>query len=258
MNTQLKHVYPDMKQMTVSTHLLGDQQGLRQAWERDGYWFFRDVLDQAAIARARQRVLDHLDEIGVADRHDPMARCRVTAAENPKLAALQGYDRAALEGLAKTKVVETTIMSDPKINAFFERLWGCPPYWIPFTQYRASPPTQDRSKSRFDLIHYDAMHNKSLPFTICWIPLVEIDFSMGGIAVAEGLHDPPLPFKKEGLKIVPLSEDEHVLRIDDRSYCRDLVAVQILRPQLAEKLPVGTDVIITVKRDTVVNMRPQH
>ena len=204
MNASLENAGPAMRALHVSNELLGDQSALRAAWERDGYWFFRDVLDREAIGRARQMFVDYLDELGMTKRSDPQARYIGTSLN--ALNSLQGYSPTAMEGLAETKVVQRTIMVDPKINAFFERLFGCAPFWVPFTQYRAMPPVGDRNKSRFDLIHYDAMHNDGLPFIICWIPVGEIDADAGGIAVAEGLHRPALPFKKSGRHILPLED----------------------------------------------------
>src|SRR5581483_3085536 len=36
---------PPMRERSVSNHLLGNRAALDAAWDRDGYWFFRDVLD---------------------------------------------------------------------------------------------------------------------------------------------------------------------------------------------------------------------
>jgi hypothetical protein len=204
MNASLQDTGSAMQELHASNDLLGDRTALRAAWERDGYWFFRNVLDREAIGRARQMFMDYLDELGMTKRNDAQARYLGTSpnALNP----LQGYFPTAMERLAEAKVVQRTIMTDPKINAFFERLWGCAPFWVPFTQYRAMPPVEDRSKSRFDLIHYDGMHNDGLPFIICWIPVGEIDADVGGIAVAEGLHRPALPFKKSGRHVLPLED----------------------------------------------------
>jgi len=37
---------PPMGPVNVSSHLSGNKAALDEAWERDGYWSFRDVLDR--------------------------------------------------------------------------------------------------------------------------------------------------------------------------------------------------------------------
>ena len=56
MNAQLQTALPSLRELNVSNHLIGDRQALQAAWERDGYWFFRDVLDQDVIASSSQHV----------------------------------------------------------------------------------------------------------------------------------------------------------------------------------------------------------
>src|SRR5581483_6086573 len=58
---------PPMRELSVSNHLLGNRAALDAAWDRDGYWFFRDVLDKNAIARVRAIYLRVLDRLGVID-----------------------------------------------------------------------------------------------------------------------------------------------------------------------------------------------
>lgn len=45
---------PTMQELKTRNHLLDDKAALNAAWEQDGYWFFRDVLDKQAVARLRQ------------------------------------------------------------------------------------------------------------------------------------------------------------------------------------------------------------
>src|SRR6266852_2497508 len=62
-----------MQPLNVSNHLLDNQDALNAAWERDGYWFFRDVLDRESVGRLRGIYMDMLAEYGVAERDDPEA-----------------------------------------------------------------------------------------------------------------------------------------------------------------------------------------
>ena len=62
---------PAMRELSVSNHLLGDHRALAEAWERDGYWFFRDVLDPKVIGEIRQVYVDYLVEMGLVDPEAP-------------------------------------------------------------------------------------------------------------------------------------------------------------------------------------------
>ncbi len=200
MNAPERFVYPEMGELNVANDLLGDDAALKAAWDRDGYWFFRNVLDQTAIGRARQRFLDYLADRGMIVRGDAEARHTGVVPE--------GWSDM-VEDIARQKLAQQEIMADDKVNAFFARLFGCPPLWVPFTVYRCSVPNanRSRSRSRFDMIHEDGTYSNGLPFLICWIPLAEIDDEVGGLALAEGLHHGPCLHKMDGIRILPI-EDE--------------------------------------------------
>ena len=197
MNAPQRFVYPEMGELNVANDLLDDDAALQAAWDRDGYWFFRNVLDQTAIGRARQRFLDYLANRDMIARGDAQAHHIGTVPE--------GWSDM-VEDLARLKLAQQEIMADDKVNAFFSRLFGCPPLWVPFSVYRASVPSADRKRSRFDMIHEDGTYSNGLPFLICWIPLAEIDADIGGLAVAEGLHHGPCLHKMDGIKILPIED----------------------------------------------------
>lgn len=196
MNMQTQKIMPDMGELNVSNAALGDQEALARAWDRDGYWFFRDVLDKKVIARIRQVYVDYLVELGVANPDDPTAR-------------YNGGDLSKLPAnVNETKLnqqkIHRMLHEAPEINAFFKKLFGCDPFWVPFTVHRHTPPIQDRTRSRFDFIHADGIYNDGLPFLICWVPLDDIDEDVGGIAVVEGVHNAPTLHTKDGMKINPI------------------------------------------------------
>lgn len=196
MNAQVKIATPEMRELNASNPLLDDAAALQAAWDRDGYWFFRDVLDKNAIARMRSIITDYLGELGMIDPADPQAR--YTGAD------LSNFPHR-LDEIAKRKAYRT-LTEDPNVNAFFRRLFGVEPFWVPFTEYRATPPVQQLNRSRFDFIHEDGVYNDGMPFLICWIPLAEIDAEVGGLALAEGLHHGPVLHEKEGTQFLGIKE----------------------------------------------------
>ena len=207
MNAPLKDLVPTMRELTAANEWLGDHAALQAAWDRDGYLFFRDVLDHEALERMRGLLVDHLAGHGFVDRNDPQLRWSGKARE--------GFTFFPIEAMNERRAV-ATVMEDPKIRAFFQHLFGVPLYWVPFTEYRATPPAIDRHKSRFDFIHEDAIYSDRLDFIICWVPLSEIDGEVGGLSVAEGLHKLPCLHKKDGVKIIPIEPSQ----VPDQAWVR--------------------------------------
>ena len=191
---------PAMGELNVSNDLLGDHEALKAAWERDGYWFFRDVLDKEVIAQIRQVHVDYLARYGLTDPADPQAR--YNGADYSHFPANSNSTE-----LNRMKLHEA-LHNAPTINAFFARLFGCDPFWVPFTVHRNVPPIVDRSRSRFDMIHADGFYNEGLPFLICWVPLDVIDEDVGGLALLEGAHRQPSLHKRVGMDILPIQVED--------------------------------------------------
>ena len=172
---------PRLGELHVANALLDDRKALDAAWERDGYWFFRGVLDLDAVARLRAVYLDVLRKLGVIDKDSTDAI----------------YNGGSMEGfpMRMEPLVELRawkpFVQHPAIHAFFRRALGDEPFWIPTCEYRATPPNGDRTPNRFDYPHQDGFYNQGIPFRICWIPLARIDATIGGLAMTEGLHRGP-------------------------------------------------------------------
>lgn len=174
-------VLPAMQELHVSNDILDDREALEAAWERDGYWFFRDVLDREAVERLRGVFLEEISHLGMIAPGDSIARYNgKSLSEFP----------FRMEPLAARKIWKPFV-AEPAIHHFFTRVLAGEPFWIPTVEYRATPPAQDRSRPRFDYVHQDGFYNAGIPFLICWIPLAEIDADVGGLVLAEGLHKGP-------------------------------------------------------------------
>lgn len=199
MNAPLKDLVPTMREFKISNEYLGDQAALRAAWDRDGYLFFRDVLDHAPLERMRALLADYLDRHGFADRSDPQLRWNGKARE--------GFTFFPIREMNNRRAA-ATIMEDPAIRAFFQRLFGVPLYWLRTTEYRTTPPAIDRTKTRFDFIHHDSIYSDRLDFIIGWIPLGDIDADVGGLCVAEGLHKQPTLHRMDGRNAIPIDPSQ--------------------------------------------------
>lgn len=174
--------FPQTSELKTHNHLLGDKTALDAAWETDGYWFFRDVLDKDAVARLRQSWIDELEANGVID---PVGDAPTDKSVRYNGASLEHYPFRMEPIAAKRPWVQ--FVAEAPIHDFFTRLFQDEPFWVPVVEYRATPPQQDTSKSRIDAIHQDGPFSPGIPFRICWIPLAEIDADTGGLMLAEGM-----------------------------------------------------------------------
>lgn len=186
MATQLQaapsEAFPQTSELKTHNHLLGDRAALDAAWESDGYWFFRDVLDTDAVARLRKSWTDVLEDEGVID---PVGDAPTDKSVLYNGGSLESYP-VRMEPIQALRPW-TKFVAEKPIHDFFARLFQDEPFWVPVVEYRATPPQQDRSKSRIDAIHQDGPFSPGIPFRICWIPLAEIDADTGGLMLAEGL-----------------------------------------------------------------------
>jgi hypothetical protein len=186
-----------MHELNCSNHLIGNKRALDAAWEHDGYWFFRGVLDLAAVERLRGIYLEALENFGVITPGDATAR----------------YNGASLEAFPlrmdplSHRRVYRTLADDPSINAFFRTLLQDEPFWVPTVEYRAVPPATQADRPLMAHIHEDGVYNRGIKFRICWVPLSPIDEEVGGLALAEGLHRGPCLHEIDGEQVngIPLS-----------------------------------------------------
>lgn len=186
MATQLKDAapefFPETQELKTHNHLIGDKAALDAAWEQDGYWFFRDVLDKGAVAHLRQNWISELETQKVIDS---VGDAPTNKSVRYNGGSLETYP-FRMEPIA-AKRPWTEFVAEKAINDFFTKLFQDDPFWVPVVEYRATPPQQDRSKSRIDAIHQDGPYSPGIPFRICWIPLAEIDADTGGLMLAEGM-----------------------------------------------------------------------
>lgn len=200
MNAQLQAPLPTFKELNVSNRFIGDRQALDAAWQRDGYWFFRDVLDKEVIARVRRTYLNYLVDLGAVQLND--------SAQGYAVRDVSQLPSSVNTTLLNQRRVERMITEAPTINAFFKKIFDCDPFWVPFTVHRTVAPNADHALPRLEFIHHDGIYNEGLPFLICWIPLDVIDTEVGGLAVVEGVHRKPTLHRKDGMKIYPIRQED--------------------------------------------------
>jgi ectoine hydroxylase-related dioxygenase (phytanoyl-CoA dioxygenase family) len=167
-----------MPPLVPANAALGDHAALDAIWDREGYLFFQDVLDHEAIAEIRRAYLKVLQDMGVidADATEPVWNGKDLANFPVKIEPL--HDIKIWERFAE----------NPKINAFFRKLLGAEPFWLPIVEYRIFPPLSKRPDDPFFGRHQDGFYNGDLDCRTCWVPLSDVSADMGGIAMASGMH----------------------------------------------------------------------
>ncbi|MFT3964254.1 MAG: phytanoyl-CoA dioxygenase family protein [Sphingobium sp.] len=183
-----------IEQLPDSTPLLSDRERLLQRWQNDGALFFRNAVSQSAIANVRQEYLSRLKEMGVVDGQ-----------ENAPI--WNGQNR--LDGRLARPIsndVWRALVADPSLDQLVRIFLGEPPVWLPIVVHRTAPPlAAGTTMGAFDARHQDGIYNYGIDFITCWVPLMDIDDDVGGLAVVPGSHKaslyPPDVFKDPSQRV---------------------------------------------------------
>ncbi len=158
----------------TANQYLDDSETLNSVFDREGYLFFRDVLDASEVQAVKNDFAQELQKQGFVKPgySEPIWTGKdLVELDDGRLYALGYY----------SKLLDTEVTQE-----LFERLFGEPVYTfrsctlrytVPNDETHGSPPHQD---------HVYIRHTTD--FRTFWIPLMEIDRDMGGLAVAEGSH----------------------------------------------------------------------
>ena len=153
---------------------LEDSDSLNSVFDRQGYLFLRDVLDTSEVQAVRDDFVQELQRQGFVkpDCYEPIWTGKdLVEIDDDRLYALDYY----------AKLLDTSVTQE-----LFEQLFGEPVYTfrsctlrytVPKDEIHGSPPHQD---------HVYIRHTTD--FRTFWIPLMEIDRDMGGLALAAGSH----------------------------------------------------------------------
>ena len=167
-------------ELRVSNDHLADPAALEAAWRRDGYLFFRSVLDANEVSSVRRLIEAELLEQGIMVPAEGGAG--VAWSGKP----MEGFDDAYMHSLPQRYFPQ--LLETPTTTAFLEavfgepvRLWGASGstlrHIMPNDPLHVSPPHQDRVYIR----HTDL-------FRTLWLPLAPVPPEAGPLAVAEASH----------------------------------------------------------------------
>ena len=155
-------------------HLLGERAALQRQYEQDGFLFFEGVLDTELVERTRQELCGVLAERGVVEQGatTPLATgVGIDVVDQQELYALPLYGELS-NSIELKRLLD--VVFDEEVSIYRSTNIR---YALPMDELHASPPHQD---------HFFVGPNDD--FRTVWIPLMEIDDSVGGLAVARGSH----------------------------------------------------------------------
>lgn len=177
-----------MGQLKTANHLLGDREALDRAWERDGYWYFKGVLDQGVICEMRERWIEYLQRHGLIDAGVNENRYNGSGFEGKEITP----EELARISEFNYNNMHRLLTENPKIVATMKELLGDDPFWLPIAEYRANPPVDNPAGDRFIYPHQDGFYSRGLEMKICWVPVDYVDDEVGGCAWVEGAHRGPI------------------------------------------------------------------
>lgn len=159
-----------------STPLIDRPEELRARWETDGVLYFRQVVDPAAIAAVRGNYIARLQELGLV----------ASGATEPIWTGLNKVD-----GKRASKIddrVWQQLVHEPSFTRPIRAFLGKDPAWVPIVVHRSAPPVGMPGNDMYQGRHQDGVFNFGIEFITCWVPLMDIDAQVGGLAVVPGSH----------------------------------------------------------------------
>jgi ectoine hydroxylase-related dioxygenase (phytanoyl-CoA dioxygenase family) len=201
-----------MRTLETSNHLIGDQAALEAQFEKNGYWFFKDVLDIDALKRLRKKYINVLENFGLVKYGNDTLE-------------YTGRSFDAFPGRFKLKDMDAwkSFANNSKIKNFVEEVMGEKIIWIPIVEYRAVRPLGRVPADRFQFWHCDGHFNPGIPYRTIWFPLCDINQEVGGLALRPGLPRGP---KLEPDSPAPKTSPEAITFIphDHELLCESMVA----------------------------------
>ena len=158
----------------VANDYVDDIEALDSIFDRQGYLFFRDVLDTRQVEEVKSDFVRELQKQGFVRPgvSEPIWTGR----------GVDDLDDGALYGLD----YYPKLLDSEKTQAFFRRLFREPVFTFRSCAVRYTMPNDEVYGSPAHQDHFYINHTTD--FRTMWLPLMDIDREVGGLAVAEGSH----------------------------------------------------------------------
>jgi hypothetical protein len=165
---------PHLEEFECSNQHIGDSRVLKLLFEREGYLFFRGLLDLTEVENVKQAFVGVLQKQGAvkAGSHEPEWTGLVLDQidDNPL------YEQRAFNDMSK-------YLNDLGI---FERIFDGPVFQYANTDIRFALPNDERHLTPPHQDHFFIRQTDQ--FRTVWIPLIDINQDAGGLAIAKRSH----------------------------------------------------------------------
>jgi hypothetical protein len=159
---------------------MADFAALERQLDEEGYLFFRSVLDIGAVERVRTAMTGVLERFGLVEPDSTMPE----STGDPTVPRGAEIVTAAILNAEYHRLrLWQQFVDVPQNRAFFELIAGGPVDFAPITEYRSRAPNSGQI-----YWHQDGYYLQHFQLRTAWIPVMDIDEQMGGIAIASGLH----------------------------------------------------------------------
>ena len=153
---------------------LDDVEALDAIFHRQGYLFFRNVLDTGQVREVKGDFVRELQKQGF-----------VRPGLSEPIWTGRGVDDLDDDAVYRLEYYPKLIDSD-KTQEFFQRLFREPVFTFRSCTVRYTMPNDEVHGSPAHQDHFYINHTTD--FRTMWIPLMDIDREVGGLAVGEGSH----------------------------------------------------------------------
>jgi ectoine hydroxylase-related dioxygenase (phytanoyl-CoA dioxygenase family) len=168
--------------MQPSNHLLGDEAALRARLEEEGYLYFSQLIDRERVRRLRRQMLLVLADHGWVSREGYFmaGRCVREPLREGEEQYLRAYDDIQrLEDFH-------TLAHDETLLATMAQVLGETAFPHPLKIGRLSFPDHFEASTP---PHQDYPNNQGTDhLTAAWLPVGEIPYELGGLAILRGSH----------------------------------------------------------------------
>lgn len=163
-----------MGKFQTANHLLNDFEKMNATFREEGYLFFRNVLDTDAVLEVKQDFVQVLQKQGVvkANVSEPIW----------KGAGLDQIDDSALYALDSYQ----ELLERESSLLLFEKIFGEPVFMYRNTDIRFALPKDEKHLTPSHQDHFFIRQTNR--FRTAWIPLMNIEREVGGLALAARSH----------------------------------------------------------------------
>jgi len=162
-------------QFRISNDLLDDPKRLGEIYQKEGYLYFRDILDKSAVLRVKEDFIGELQKQGYVKAG--VAEPIWTGLESDSIDSDKLYLLSSFEELIELQ----------SLRQCLEKVYNGPVRISPSIGLRYAFPEESKYLTP---IHQDAYFIRQTDmFGMLWIPLMDINSEVGGLAVASGSNN---------------------------------------------------------------------